>query len=184
MEKIRTIMPNGRYTDDELELLKNVFAENMELIKVIRKVMLQLDMSEAEEVMWKKTFSDNEALSALMRKMFLPTIDGDAPIHQLVDLYMTINMENKLPEEIASLVKSRQMIVSYLDNQLKVLSGEIKENKTKLAQFDLTDVDALRARNTIIMHTENQLHEINGLAGYKVETTEETVKRLSQNSSK
>lgn len=179
----RTIMPNGRYTDDELNLLKTVFAENLPLVKIIRKVMLQLPMSEAEEVQWRKTFA-SKPLCALMRKMFLPTIDGDAPINQIIDLWMTVNLENKLPDEEKSLINSREMVIQYLDAQLKELGGDVKVDHKPLDNFDVLNPDQLRARNTIIGHVENQLREIYGLAGYVSETPEETLKRLSQNSSK
>lgn len=182
MDNARTIMPNGRYTDAELNLLKNVFAEDLPLIKILRKVMLQLNMTEAEEVRWRQVFKGD--INNVMRKMFLPEIDGDAPISQVIDLWMTVNLENKLPEEEKSLIGSRKIVIDYIDAQLKVLSGEEQENTIKLCETDYSDPTSLKARNTIIAHVENQLREINGLAGYKSETPEETLKRLQQNSTK
>jgi len=184
MDKKRTIMPNGRYTDDELELLKSVFAENLPLIKTLRKVMLGLDMSEAEEIQWKNTFHNNEVLMTLMRKMFLPEIDGDAPIHQIVDLHLTLDLNNKLPDELDSIIKARVLLINYLNKRLKYLAGG-KEESTylKISDFEVNEVN-LRSRRDVIMHIENQLAEINGLAGYKQETPEETIKRLEQNSNK
>jgi hypothetical protein len=44
--------------------------------------------------------------------------------------------------------------------------------------------EELRARNTIVAHVENQLGEINGLAGFKKESSQETLERLAKNSSK
>ena len=176
-------MPNGRYTDEELNLLKTVFAENLPLIYVLRKVMLQLNMSKAEETQWHNTFKSPE-LNALMRKIFLPTIDGDAPINQIIDLWMTVNLENKMPDEEKSLINSRAIVIKYLNLQLNYLADIAETDTLELKDLDLTDSTCLRARNTIIAHVENQLREINGLAGYKSETPEETLKRLATNSNK
>jgi len=183
MDNKRTIMPNGIYTDDELMLLKSVFAENIPLVKIIRKVMLGLDIEEFEESQWKATFFENKPLKKLIRKMFLPTIDGDAPINQVVDLWLTVDISNKLPEEAASIVTARGLIIDYLDERLDVLLGDKADSK-KLIDFDVKDMDDLRARRDIVMHIENMLNTINSLAGYKQETPEETIKRLEQNSNK
>ena len=53
-----------------------------------------------------------------------------------------------------------------------------------LKDFDMEKPDELRARNTIVAHVESQLREINGLAGFKSESADETVKRLAKNSTK
>ena len=177
----RTIMPNGRYTDDELNLLKNVFAENLPLIKILRKVMLQLSMTEGEEVEWRKTFKGE--INDLMRKMFLPTIDGDAPIDQTVDLYLTLDLSNRTEEENISNIKSREIVIDYLDKQLEVLSNGGQQEKL-LSQFNLKNIEELRARNTILMHTESVLRETYGLGGFKAETPEETLARLKKASNK
>jgi hypothetical protein len=182
MDNTRTIMPNGRYTDAELNLLKTVFAENLPLVKLIRKIMLQLPITEAEEVEWRRSLT-GEDLSRLMSKMFLPQIDGDAPIGQVVDLWMTVNLENKLPEEAQELVDSRKMVIDYVAAQLDCLKNGGK-SEIRLDEYNLSKPTELKARNTIIAHVENQIREINGLAGYVSETPEETIKRLSQNSNK
>lgn len=181
--KERTIMPNGRYTDDELNLLKNVFAENLPLIKILRKAMLQLEMIEKEDVQCRMTFRNSTPLTDLMRKMFLPTIDGDAPIDQIVDLWLTVKIDDKMPEEAKSILEARELTIDYINMQLLALEGNEMTGK-QLKDFDVKDPTMLRARNTIIMHVENQLREINGLAGFKAETPEETLKRLKQNSTK
>ena len=183
MDNKRTIMPNGRYTDDELELFKKVFAENEPLIKIVRKVLLELSMDEREETQWRNTFTGNEPLNFLMRKMFLPTLDGDTPIGQQIDLWLTVNLENKLPEEAKELIASRKLVIQYLDVKLRELSGTLTDHRP-FDSFDLLDPIGLKARNTIIMHIEHQLLEIKGLAGFKKESASETIARLSKNSSK
>jgi len=115
--------------------------------------------------------------------MFLPTLDGDAPISQLIDLWMTVNLENKMPEEEQSLITSRAIVIDYIDKMLDILSGNEGEVR-KFADFDTTKSYELKARNTIIGHVENQLREIFMLSGYVAETPEETLKRLQSNSSK
>ncbi len=183
-----------RYSNDELQLLKNTFVDNEQLLKSVRKVMLQLDLPESEDVLLRKIMTDK--LAALLRKMFLPEIDGDAPLHQVIDLWMTVEIKDKDPEFAYVLLKSREKLIEYLDQQLKVLSN--KKTDIKIILDDnkgistkgrmMADCEQLYInitfRNTLIGHIEQQLDQIRMLAGRKEETPEETLKRLHQNSSK
>ena len=38
-----------RYTDEELDLIKSTFKDNLPLLKAIRKIFLQMRISESEE---------------------------------------------------------------------------------------------------------------------------------------
>jgi hypothetical protein len=75
-------------------------------------------------------------------------------------------------------------VINYLDIKLKELSGETIIDHKPLNLFDMQNVDELRARNIIVSHVEVQLNEINGLAGFKKETSDETIKRLQKDLSK
>jgi hypothetical protein len=180
-----------RFTDRELSIIKNTFAERLDVLKVVRKVMLQLPMTEAEEVLQIQTFKDKPELMLVVRKAFLPELDGDAPINQLVDLWMTLSIADKSPEQSEPYIISRGLLITYIEQQLKVLSKESEVIAIKfddLLPADIKDQGLtyarLVARNTMIAHTEQQLTQFSMLAGSKDETPEETIKRLMQNSSK
>ncbi len=179
----RTIMPEGRFTDDELRLIKITFAENFDILKVLRKVMLQMELTEAESVAAKKNFnSENTEIINLMHKVFLPTLDGDAPINQMVDLWLTLDIKDKLPEMASQQMVARGFVIKYLSQQLRVLEG--KDVETMRLDALVNNQINLMARNTIIIHVEQQLNQLRMLGGTKDETPEETVKRLAADSSK
>lgn len=100
--------PEMRITDKDIFLIKSAFADNDELLKVIRKV-------------------------------FLPELDPEAPIGQQIDLYMTVKVEDMDPETALINIKARNMLIGHLEmclGQLKVLAGRkgetIAETKERL----------------------------------------------------
>jgi hypothetical protein len=181
-----------RYDDKELELVKLSFAENDELLIAIRKVFLQLPTTALEQAIL-VNLKTNEDLLKVIRKTFLPTIDGDAPFNQVIDLWMTIELKNKEPKEAYLEITAREKLISYLEQQLKVLEGGVPSiNDVQLN--DLTKVLAKSKademltnfvmRNTLIQHTEQQLHMFSILSGLKNETVEQTKERLKKDSMK
>jgi hypothetical protein len=80
----------------------------------------------------KRTFKDNEPLLLLMRKMFLPEIDPKAPIGQLVDLWLTLKIEDLSPEDVVIKLRARNEVIAHVDQvlmQLKLIS--MMEEQTK-----------------------------------------------------
>lgn len=179
-----------RYSDSELSVIKTTFVENDELLKAIRKFFLQLDMTVAEKGMIKEIKNKPELL-AVLRKSFLPTIDGDAPFQQVVDLFMTLKIDDKDPEQALVHIMSRKLLIDYLEQQLreletgKSIGGIIFEDLTSFDKKDTTESYVnLLTRNTIIGHTEMQLNQFIVLAGQTDETVEQTKDRLFKNSAK
>lgn len=178
-----------RYTDAELSLIKASFAENDELLRTIRKVFLQMDLT-MSDVALLGTLSGKKELLAVIRKAFLPTLDENAPFHQMVDLWMTLGISDKTPETAYPHILAREKLIDYLDQQLKVLEGDRKET-IKFKKLHLLDkkspIEAfadLVVRNTIIGHTEMQCQQFSLLAGMKDESVEDTKKRLMKDSNK
>lgn len=178
-----------RYSDAELSVIKATFTDNDELLKAIRKVFLQLKLSAAEMQMIKDLQGKPELL-AVIRKSFLPEIEGDAPFQQVVDLYMTLKIEDKTPELAHPFILAREKLIKYLDEQLKSLENK---EEPEISFKDLTVVDGksateiyidLLCRNTVIGHTEMQLQQFVVLAGQSDETVEQTKERLFKNSTK
>jgi hypothetical protein len=178
-----------RFSGKELQMLKDTFAEKEELLYSLRKFFLQIPMPEQEEVFMRKALS-GEVLP-LLRKIFLPELDGNLPLHQEIDLWMTVKLDDKDPDLAEPHIMARMKVIEYMDEQLKDLEGRKKvviySLKGFLPRADKTADQLytyLLARNTIIMHTEQQLSQIKLLAGNKEESPEDTLKRLKQNSNK
>lgn len=177
------------FTDDEIDLIKSTFKDNLALIKAVRKFMLDLDRTEQEDIMLRKTFKED--VMKVMYKEFLPTLDGNAPLNQVIDLYMTVNIENKNPIEAVLLFKARETVINYLSqtlNKLAELSRANIENEITLKSLISLEEDVeisfvkMVARNTIIGHVENRLTDLNTLAN-QVELTDEEKEKLEEKNS-
>ncbi len=177
-----------RFDEGELILIKNTFAENDDLLILIRKVLLQGELTPDENKIIKSLGAD---AIAIIRKAMLPKLDANAPLFQLADMWMSIETKDKNPEDVFQNMVARQLVVDYFDNMLKILAGEKVEIFRKLDSMvgvlnkypEVAYVDIL-ARNTIINHIDIQLYQLKLLAGSKKETPEEMMKRLEQDSAK
>ncbi len=99
----------------------------------------QMRINDAELDMLKRHFADNDELLRIMRKIFLPEIDPNAPVGQVIDLWMTVDIKDKTPDEAYAHLVARNLLISHLDqqlNQIKVLAGQkaesVEETKERL----------------------------------------------------
>lgn len=176
-----------RYSKAELGLINRTFADNEELLLALYKFMLQLDLSEQEWIAL-QGLKKGDVLD-ILRKQFLPTFNDDAPIGQMIDLFMTVKTEETDKEDVYISGMARQVVVDYLEGRLQTLEDKEPE---EINLFDLQEVTEdkelfhinLKARNTIINHCIQRIVEIQTLAGTKDETDEEREKRLKLNSNK
>lgn len=172
-----------RISDEELSVIKNTFAENDELLQVIRKAMLELAPVGDE----KAILDLSPEVHGVLRKMLLPEIDGTTPLGQTIDLWMTVQISDKPPEIAHLILQSRQMLIDRIKAGLdslkawKVSSAYTDFIITEDSDFDYAN---LIARNTFINHVDQQLIQIKILAGQKDETVEQTKERLAKDSSK
>lgn len=187
-----------RYTDEELSLIKSLFAENEELLKALRKVFLQMPLNVIETTMVASYFGGNKKALALISKTFKPELDPEAPFHQLIDLWMSIDVKDKSFDDLVSTFKARQLLIDLLEQQLRELDGIANKSGFGPRKIELSSLTVLPkvnaeysnfypnliARNTLINHVEIQLTQLLNLAGRKDETSEDTIKRLQQDSTK
>ncbi len=182
-----------RFSDRELEIIKSTFAGNDELIFALRKHFMQLDMTVADFDMIQSFVKSKPEVQNVIRKAFLPTLDGNAPLHQIIDLWMTVDIKERMPGQTMPVLMARDILIKYLEQRLTILEGgkvaktsEIKLNDLIYKKFK-SEIEAysdLMARNTAITHTEQQLAQFVVLAGTKEETIEELKERLAKNSTK
>jgi len=177
-----------RVNDAEVSLLKKLFAENPTMLKLVRKAMYKGELTEDEKNILSTTFSD-ENVKKLMRKMFLPEIEHTTPIGQEVDLWMTLKVEEN-KDDLLNVLTARAKLINLIEEGLEVLAtGEVKGDSVSTFKIEDNDTNEslyqrLSARNTLIVHTEQQLVQITLLAGKKDESTDETIARLKTNSNK
>ena len=78
----------------------------------------QMRITEEEQEIIKSTFKNNDALVKVLRKMFLPELDPQAPVGQMIDLYRTISTKDRDPRDIAVELTARNMVIDHVENVL------------------------------------------------------------------
>ncbi len=183
-----------RFNDVELGMIKNTFSGNEALLLAVRKVFLQFELSKADKDIL-SVFKGKKELMDLIHKVFNPKLDADAPLHQLIDLWMSVDLKDKSASEYGSIFAARKMLIDLLSQQLSVLEAvsEGKKISVGLNIKDLTEIEgksaeefyvALTARNTLITHVDMMLAQLEVLAGQSDETVEQTRERLIKDSAK
>ncbi len=168
-----------RYSEQELGYIKNTF-NNDDTIIALRKKLLDFPLSETEAVL----VDFKGEIAKVVSKTLNPKIDPEAPINQVIDLWMTVPFADKTPEMAMIQFLAREKVLNYVDARL---AGK----KVKFSQFDFdskkTAEDNLvnqTARNTIIAHVEQQLNQFRFLAEVEDETIEQLEERLKKDSAK
>jgi len=181
---------NGRFTPQEIALLKTNFKDNLPLLKAIRKTFLQMELTEKEDIAIKTTIKGD--VHKLISRLFLPKLDGDAPIKEVLDLMMTIDLVARIPEDAKWHLRARKKLIDYLEERLSVLGGKKGFNETEIkfdTLIDLTDNDVedyinVTMRNTILNHVETILEKISIVSNQEDITEEEQGNKDKANSNK
>ena len=82
----------------------------------------QMRFTDEELTIIKSTFKGNEKLLKLLRKVFLPEYDPYAPIGQVVDLWMTLDLANLSEQEREVRIFARNGLISHVEQQLLQLN--------------------------------------------------------------
>lgn len=183
----------NRFSDEELSAIKSIFAENLETVEALRKLFLDFPLDVVD--IGALTFFKEEINKKVLRKAFLPKIETQAPLQQMVDLWLTLKVDDKHPEEAINFILARELLLELLEERFnkldEVLAGkELSEITTLNSLIPSKEKSPaenyvhLLARNTIVTHSDQQLTMFYMLAGKKDETIEETRKRLQKNSTK
>ena len=188
--------PAFRYSEGEINLIKATFSDNDELLMALKKSMLQLELTEAEEVAILNTFKGKTELMTVLRKFFTPTLeDKNIDVHQMTDMWSIIereiNFRDRKVEDAWPLLQVADLVIEYLNNQLKVLSGESEGNRISFKELikltpdnQLLSYTGVLARNLIFTRVEKVIMAIYGMSLNKDESPEEMAKRFEMNSNK
>ena len=178
-----------RYSNAELSLIKNTFAGNEIAIYAVRKHMLGCDLDKGEQ-----TIVDNMSVEVknLLQKVFMPTIDGDSPLFQIVDMPtgLNIDLKGKSIEEGMLAIESKIIEMSYIEQRLEALYGNVPLNAETITLgglSNLRDVNVyvnIIARNYLLSYIDSFCNELKNLAGAKEDSVEKTLEKLKLNSAK
>ena len=95
--------------------------------------------TEGEVRLLKDTFEQNESLLKLMRKVFLPEFDPNAPIGQAVDVWSIKDISAMSPEECKIYFLARRDLIQHVETQilqLKILASMKIESPMEKAAKD------------------------------------------------
>jgi hypothetical protein len=188
-----------RFNDTELAAIKQIFAENEPMLIAVRKRFHGVELTALEQDMLTKTFAIGSAEHNLLRKIFYPELDPSAPLFEIVDMWMTVEIKDK-PTDVAMLyIDSRAELCKYLKSVVDNFTSfdmavpcisvwtAAGINKDSVHTEYISDHDrhvAILTRNALISHVEAHLQQANILAGLKDDSVEATLKKLQQNSAK
>ncbi len=176
------------YSEAEFALFKAVFADNEDLLYIVRKVMYQFPLSEEDKRRFRAQISPETI--KLLRKAIKPEIDDSYTIGNVNELNNLLNddFRTKSPEQMGHIFKAHKLILDYLDQQLETLSDLDKIPKLLLDKMKEINPKKLedtwvgnRARNYILAWIDEKFKFIRSNAGIKGETPEELKARLIRN---
>lgn len=97
----------------------------------------QMRITPEEQDLIKATYKNNEPLLKLLRKMFLPELDPNAPVGQMIDLYRTIQTKDRNAEDIANELTARNMVIDHVEQvlmQLYIISMQEQQSPAQLKE--------------------------------------------------
>jgi hypothetical protein len=180
-----------RFTKSELALFRNVFSENEPLLYAVRKFMLGFQMEELEQSMLDKYIQGD--VYKLVCKLFNPQLDPNAPLFQLVDMSLGLNVDIKGQTEDNALpfIVAKAIEKDYISQQLSLLGGNKLSAGELITLEGLADLGSenayvnIIARNYLLSYIDSYVNEAKFLSSMKEnETHEEAIERLKKNSNK
>jgi len=179
------------YSEAELSLIRNTFAENDELLYAIRNVLLQFPLSDGQKAILSSQMNEN--ILNVLKKRLLPTLAGDFPLGQLPSLLTTLTEDLKVlnAKEMQDKFESKQLEIMYLTQRFEVLEtgAELEECIGLEDMANIFDLEEdtyvnISAYLFLLGYIDPMLGMIKNIAGQKDETPEEQKKRLTRDSSK
>lgn len=178
------------FSEAELSLIKNTFAENDEFLYAIRNVLLQFPLSDGQKAILSSQLNEN--IIKVLRKRIIPELAPTFPLGQLPSLLTTLTENLKvLPAEDMQLqFDAKQIELDYIEQQFQELEGKGK-GKIVLADLGILKDKGYRQQFVdmtaylfLLGYIDPMLGMIKNLAGSKDETPEQQKKRLTRDSSK
>ena len=120
-----------RYSDDELKILNSAFSERTDLLLLLRKFLLQGELNEVETESIKLFKTSN--ILPIIQKTYLPVLDLDTPLGQLMDFWMLVDTKDRSLEHIKVELYARQGLIDYMNQRFKCLiNGQEDDRDIKL----------------------------------------------------
>lgn len=174
--------------DADNSLLQSLFNNNETVLRLIRTCLYGLKLSSEEKETIRGLFANRELLRIFTRR-FIPSYDdSNVPIGQTLDLWAGVDIKSQNKETAKQLIIARQRLINLTKQGLERLVNPDLDGSSLQYNPDVTPDDELFtgfiSRNSYLHHVETQLQLIKLIADQKVETPEETKKRMKKDSNK
>lgn len=178
------------YSNKDIDLIKSVFAENDELLVMLRKLFFGAKLTAGEKKIIVSTFENPEVVEVLRRKVY-GTNNFETPIGQLSDFWLGVESQifGASRDTIYQAIKSKELVLSMFVKGFDLLKNPDGERVHVNVPVSV-DLNAdplgveMIARSLYMKAIESALHAVKTIAGMKSETAEQAVKRLQADSMK
>jgi len=176
------------YSNKDIDLIKSTFAENDELLVMLRKLFFGGKVTADEKKIIVSTFSNPDVVEVLRRKVY-GINNFETPIGQLSDFWLGAESQvfGASRDTVYQAIKSKEVVLSMFIKAFDLLKNPDGERVSIAVVIDLESDPLgvnLIARNLYMKAIESALHAVKTIAGMKSETAEEAVKRLQSDSTK
>lgn len=175
---------NAKYDDNDLALISSLFLDNLDLLMSLKKHFFQGNLT-AKEIITLDEFVKNYESVELIKKVFLPQINGDEFFGMSNDIWNSIHITDYDLESNYLKMEIIQLEVDYLEQQLRELVNRNISQKIKLENLifkrNKKPREAfieLMARKELIRQIDFNLHDLIALSvQFKPKTIEIDNKR-------
>lgn len=180
-----------RFTKAELSLIRNTFGENEPLLYAVRKFLFGFEMTEGEQRLIDTHVKG--AVYEVIKKTFMPELDPNAPLFQMVDMVngLSIDFKERGEEQAHNFIAAKAVEMAYISQQINLLGGsKLSDGEliTLKELANLSDESAyvnIIARNYLLSYIDSYTNELKFLSQMKEgETHEEALERIKKNSTK
>jgi len=183
-------VPKARFSKDEILAVQKQFKNNEELVYVLRKYLLDAELTEAEEVELRKI---NKIAIDLIRKNLIPSIYDNTRIGLQAHTLLFNETLTMTPDMSYLHIEAKMIFQEYMENKFDKLWGEGNKEPISLGSLlpkrpqeqEERHINLL-AWQAIVSNIDIRLDEVISFAKSAPidETEEEKAKRLAKNSNK
>lgn len=175
-------------SDESVNLLQSIFANNEKLLKLIRKAMFGLDLSKDEKETLRGVFINKELVKVFNRRFCPSYLDEDTAIGQTLDLWAGVEVRGQTRDAIQQSVMARKLLIEMTKQGLSRLENPDVEGVDLSYDPVVNSADALHVRlivrNSYLNNVETQLSFIKVISEQNNLTTDELKKKILKDSAK
>lgn len=180
----------------QLQLIKHTFVDNDALLYSIRKVFLQMPLTDVERGLIKMSVTD--PVLEVLKIRLLPELSPAYPLGQIPSILTTLTQDIKQRdvEDMALQFEAKQLEINYLTDRFHALEAIAKGEKEGDPIIPLNDLAKIHGKNPVdqyvqmtaylflLGYIDPMLLMIRTIAGAKEETPEQQKARMMRDTNK